>query len=60
MGYDMLPHDTLLTKQSLLNRAADEGWRLILDHEPGEPMVSVEHDESKAWFRFASTRTPLH
>ena len=60
MGYDMLPHDTLLTKKSLLNRAAEEGWRLILDHEPGEPMVSVERDEAKAWFNFTSTRTPLH
>ncbi|MAT81330.1 MAG: hypothetical protein CMJ29_06745 [Phycisphaerae bacterium] len=59
MGYDMLPHDTLKTKETLLTQAADEGWRLILDHEPGEPMVSVEQDEAKAWFALTPTRVPL-
>ncbi|MDG2422802.1 MAG: MBL fold metallo-hydrolase [Phycisphaerales bacterium] len=59
MGYDMLPYDTLKTKESLLTRAADEGWRLVLDHEPGEPMVGVERDESKAWFELTPTRVPL-
>ncbi|MEE2908163.1 MAG: MBL fold metallo-hydrolase [Planctomycetota bacterium] len=59
MGYDMLPHDTLLTKETLLARAADEGWRLVLDHEPGEPMVAVDRDDSKAWFQLVPTRVPL-
>ena len=60
MGYDMLPYDTLLTKETVLARAADERWRLILDHEPGEPVVVVDRDESKAWFRLDPTRVPLH
>jgi glyoxylase-like metal-dependent hydrolase (beta-lactamase superfamily II) len=36
LGYDMLPHDTMLTKRAVLEQADREGWRLVLDHEPGE------------------------
>tara|TARA_Y100000589_G_scaffold258483_5_gene247843 strand:- start:2778 stop:3542 length:765 start_codon:yes stop_codon:yes gene_type:complete len=54
MGYDMLPHDTLLTKERILNRAVEEGWRLVLDHEPGDPVVEVERDTQTGWFRLTS------
>lgn len=39
LGYDMLPHDTMLTKRKLLERADAGGWRLVLDHEPGECVI---------------------
>ncbi len=50
MGYDMLPHETLLTKQRMLSQAVENGWRLILDHEPGDAVVTVESDQRKNWF----------
>lgn len=41
MAYDVLPYDNLLTKRSLLARCAREGWRIAIDHEPGDPIVRV-------------------
>jgi hypothetical protein len=35
----MLPYETMLTKRALLQAAVREGWRLVLDHEPGECAV---------------------
>jgi glyoxylase-like metal-dependent hydrolase (beta-lactamase superfamily II) len=34
MGYDLRPVDTVREKQALLSRAAREGWRLFLEHDP--------------------------
>ena len=36
MGYDMLPYDTMRTKEEFLDRAAKNSWRIVLGHEPGE------------------------
>ena len=47
MGYDMLPHQNMISKQQLLERAADEGWRIVLDHESGEAVVVVNHDQNR-------------
>jgi glyoxylase-like metal-dependent hydrolase (beta-lactamase superfamily II) len=44
MGYDMLPFENMLTKKHLLARSAREGWRLALDHEPGNPVQRVLPD----------------
>ena len=41
IGYDMLPYENMLRKKELLQRAEAEGWRIALDHEPGEPVVRV-------------------
>ncbi len=41
MGYDMLPYENMLSKQDLLQRAAEENWRLVLDHEPGAAVQRV-------------------
>lgn len=51
MGYDMLPHDTLLTKERMFRQAVDEHWRLVLDHEPGDAVTAIEHDPKKNWFK---------
>jgi glyoxylase-like metal-dependent hydrolase (beta-lactamase superfamily II) len=48
MGYDMEPYRNTQTKKALLERAAAEGWRLALDHEPGAPIVRVEPDGDRA------------
>lgn len=48
MGYDMLPWENMRSKRALLDRAAAEEWRLVLDHEPGPPVVRVEADAEHA------------
>lgn len=48
MGYDMLPYQNMLSKQQMLAQAADENWRLVLDHEPGNPVQHVAHDPQHA------------
>lgn len=48
MGYDMLPYDNMLNKKSLLERAEAERWRIVLDHEPGEPVVMVGRDADRS------------
>lgn len=47
MGYDIEPYTNMLTKRSLMERAAGEGWTIVLDHEPGEPAVRVMADPAK-------------
>ena len=51
MGYDMLPYETMQTKQALLPRAADESWRVVLDHESQDPLHRIERDPEKDWFQ---------
>lgn len=48
MGYDMEPYTNMLSKRELLTRVADENWRLVLDHEPGNPVVRVMQDADRA------------
>jgi len=38
MGYDLFPLKTLETKKIILQRAFDEHWLLIFQHDPGAPM----------------------
>jgi glyoxylase-like metal-dependent hydrolase (beta-lactamase superfamily II) len=47
MGYDIEPYTNMRTKRSLLERAAGEGWTVVLDHEPGEPAVRVREDPDR-------------
>jgi len=42
LAYDMLPYDNMISKRALLDRAAAESWRLVLDHEPDTPVVTVQ------------------
>ncbi len=46
LGYDMLPHENMLNKKVLLERALHDNWRLVLDHEPGNPVVRPLRDET--------------
>jgi glyoxylase-like metal-dependent hydrolase (beta-lactamase superfamily II) len=48
IGYDMLPHQNMLTKQAILARAAPASWRIVLDHEPGPAVVRAQPDPSRA------------
>ncbi|MHC4217791.1 MAG: MBL fold metallo-hydrolase [Planctomycetota bacterium] len=47
MGYDVLPYVNQRSKAQLLERATREEWRLVLDHEPGNPVVRVNVDPER-------------
>jgi glyoxylase-like metal-dependent hydrolase (beta-lactamase superfamily II) len=45
MAYDIRPLESLKEKEWLLNKAATEGWYLILEHDPFTDCVTVKKDE---------------
>ncbi|MEM0983408.1 MAG: MBL fold metallo-hydrolase [Planctomycetota bacterium] len=49
LGYDVEPYTAMITKGWFLAEAADRGWVLLLDHEPGNPLQRVKRTE-KGWF----------
>lgn len=44
LAYDVLPHESMVRRRAFLERAEAEGTRLVLDHEPGPPLVRVARD----------------
>jgi glyoxylase-like metal-dependent hydrolase (beta-lactamase superfamily II) len=44
MGYDLYPLQTLETKRWVLNRAFDENWLLVFEHDPRVLMGRVRKD----------------
>ncbi|MEM8757663.1 MAG: MBL fold metallo-hydrolase [Planctomycetota bacterium] len=49
LSYDIEPYTSMVSKRWLLTAAAAGGWHLLLDHEPGDPLATVDHNE-KGWF----------
>lgn len=49
LAYDVEPYTSMVTKHWFLSHAADEGWTLVLDHEPGNPVRTVKRN-GKGWF----------
>lgn len=47
LSYDVEPYTSMLERTKLLDRAADEGWILVLDHEPGNPVFTVRRDAER-------------
>lgn len=47
MGYDMEPYTNLQSKEELLKQANSGGWRIAIDHEPGDAIVTVEADPTR-------------
>ncbi|MFG0330473.1 MAG: MBL fold metallo-hydrolase [Phycisphaerales bacterium] len=45
MAYDMMPYENMQTKQTLLADAQRDGWRIVIDHEPGPAVVTVDRDD---------------
>lgn len=45
MGYDTRPLLTLSEKESFLNKAADEGYYLFLEHDAHNQIITVKHTE---------------
>jgi glyoxylase-like metal-dependent hydrolase (beta-lactamase superfamily II) len=50
LSYDVESYTSMIERQRLLERACDEDWLLVLDHEHGNPYFRVrpdaEHPES--------------
>jgi glyoxylase-like metal-dependent hydrolase (beta-lactamase superfamily II) len=49
LGYDVEPYTSMISRRWFLEAAADNGWLLVLDHEPGDPLRRVKRSE-KGWF----------
>ncbi|MFG0305037.1 MAG: MBL fold metallo-hydrolase [Phycisphaerales bacterium JB040] len=49
LAYDVEPYTSMLTKRWFLAEAADRGWTLVLDHEPGNPVRRVNAD-GEGWY----------
>lgn len=45
MGYDTRPLLTLNEKEAFLNKAADEGYYLFLEHDAHNQIITVKHTE---------------
>ena len=45
MGYDTRPLITLAEKEEFLNRAANEGWYICMEHDPLHEIITVQHTE---------------
>jgi glyoxylase-like metal-dependent hydrolase (beta-lactamase superfamily II) len=49
LGYDVEPYTSMVSRRWFLEAAAQEGWLLVLDHEPGNPCQRVRKND-KGWF----------
>jgi glyoxylase-like metal-dependent hydrolase (beta-lactamase superfamily II) len=49
LAYDVEPYTSMISRQWLLSEAAEGGWLLVLDHEPGNPVRRVVAN-GKGWF----------
>jgi len=47
MSYDLQPILTMQEKVGLLSRAANEGWILVMEHDPVHPAVTVGREEDR-------------
>jgi len=47
MGYDLSPRTLMEEKRSILERAAEQGWALVLEHDPHRPAVRVNEDNGR-------------
>jgi len=50
MGYDLYPLQTLETKRWVLDRAYEENWLLVFEHDPKIQMGSVYKDQEGKYF----------
>jgi glyoxylase-like metal-dependent hydrolase (beta-lactamase superfamily II) len=57
LAYDVEPYTSTLTRHWFLDAAAKNDWVLILDHEPGNPLVRVRADD-KDWYRLIPESPP--
>lgn len=46
-SYDLFPMDTVEAKRHLLRKAAQEGWLVVLYHDPRTPLARVGEREGR-------------
>ena len=54
LSYDVEPYTSMVTKGWFLHEAAERGWTLVLDHEPGNPVRTVRRTER--WYELDEAR----
>lgn len=47
LAYDVEPYTSMLSRAKMLQRAVDEKWTLVLDHEHGHPVFTAARDPEK-------------
>ncbi|MBL4591450.1 MAG: MBL fold metallo-hydrolase, partial [Phycisphaerales bacterium] len=57
LSYDVESYTSMVTKGWFLHEAAERGWVLCLDHEPGNPIQRVQRTEN-GWYELAAESTP--
>lgn len=57
LAYDVEPYTSMISRRWLLTAAAERGWVLCLDHEPGNPLVRVKPN-TKGWFDLIPEESP--
>ncbi len=50
-AYDLAPRDTLRAKKRLLNRAVDEGWLVVFQHDPRVEAAYLRREGAKTVLR---------
>jgi glyoxylase-like metal-dependent hydrolase (beta-lactamase superfamily II) len=51
LAYDVEPYTSMVSRRWFLEAAAANGWTLVLDHEPGNPVQKVKRKD--AWYELA-------
>lgn len=60
MGYDMRPINTLDEKESILNRAAEQGWYFFMEHDSDHEVIRIQKEGSKFIPETGFTLTDLY
>lgn len=55
MGYDLEPLRTMESKRAVMTRAAEEGWRLVFEHDPKVAFGIATRDGKQAALRDVTT-----
>jgi glyoxylase-like metal-dependent hydrolase (beta-lactamase superfamily II) len=56
LSYDVEAYTSMITKTWFLHEAAERGWVLCLDHEPGNPFQRVQRTEN-GWYELSPETT---
>lgn len=54
LAYDVEPYTSMVSKRWFLTEAAERQWTLVLDHEPGNPIRTVQPD-GNGWFHLVES-----
>ncbi|MGD9689602.1 MAG: MBL fold metallo-hydrolase [Phycisphaerales bacterium] len=57
LAYDVEPYTSSVSRHWFLSEAAERGWTLVLDHEPGNPVRTVRRND-KGWFDLVEAAGP--